>query len=134
LLDLNLSLPEQYDSNARYLMNKTGSYKTVRKLKDSNNRYLLGNGLGDSGMVTGNLRELDGYPIVWSGLMPDPAANATPIIFGDFQGYQLVNRVGFSIQVLRELYAELNQVAIVGRIRFGGQVIEPWRLKIQKCA
>jgi HK97 family phage major capsid protein len=62
--------------------------------------------------------------------MPNVAANNYPVIFGDLSGYTMVNRVGFSIQVLRELYAELGQVAVVGRIRFGGQVLEPWRLRL----
>ena len=57
-----------------------------------------------------------------------------PVIFGDLMGYQFVNRIGFSIQVVREPYIEFNQIAVVGRVRFGGQVIEPWRLRLNKCA
>jgi HK97 family phage major capsid protein len=134
LLDLNLGMPEQYDENGRYVMNKTNAWKTVRKFKDSASRYLIGLGDQENGLSGPARRTIDGYPVIFSGFMPDQGPNAYPVIFGDFRGYQLVQRVGFSIQVLRELYAEMNQVAIVGRVRFGGMVLEPWRLKIQKCS
>lgn len=137
LLNLNLDVPEQYDENCRYLFNKTGTHKVIRTLKDGQNRYLFGQGYQDSGLVRGSSggrpTDLDGYPYSWSQLMPSPANNAYPVLFGDFNGYMGVNRIGFSIQVARELYAELNQVALIGRVRFGGAVIEPWRLRIQQC-
>lgn len=133
LIELNTDIPEQYDENCRYLFNKTSTYKAIKLLKDLNDRYLFGYGTADSGLRSmGKPTDLDGYPYVWSQLMPNVAAGNFPILFGDFQGYGLVNRIGFSIQVLRELYAELGQVAVVGRVRFGGQTLEPWRLRAQR--
>lgn len=134
LIDLSYSLPEQYDENARFLFNKTSTGKAIAKLKDSQNRYLFGMGYQDSGLVNGRPTELLGYPYAFSQFMPDVAANAYPIIFGDFRGYILLNRIGFSIQVLDQPYAESNQVVLLGRVRFGGQVAEPWRLKIHKVS
>jgi HK97 family phage major capsid protein len=66
--------------------------------------------------------------------MPDVAANAFPIIFGDPKGYYLVRRIGFSVQVLNEIVATSNKVRVLGRLRIGGQVGEDWRLKIQKVS
>lgn len=66
--------------------------------------------------------------------MPNVAAGAFPLIFGDLRGYQMVRRIGFSVQVLRELYAEVGQIALVGRVRFGGQVTEPWRMRALKVS
>lgn len=130
LIQLNTDVPEQYDENCRYLFNKTSTYKAIKLLKDLNDRYLFGYGVQDSGLRSmGRPTDLDGYPFAWSGLMPNVSAGLFPVIFGDFMGYTLVNRIGFSIQVLREVYAELGQVAVVGRIRFGGQTLEPWRLR-----
>lgn len=130
LVKLAYSLPEQYEDGAAWVMNKTNTAMAVAQLKDSNNRYLWGMGYQDSGLEpTIRNRTLLGYPVLWSGFMPSVAANAYPIIFGDLRGYYLVNRVGLSIQVLRELYAETNQVLVLGRIRFGGQVVEQWKLK-----
>jgi HK97 family phage major capsid protein len=65
--------------------------------------------------------------------MPNVGTSTYPIIFGDLKGYYHVDRVGFSIQVLRELYAESNQILLLGRLRFGGQVAEDWRLKLLQC-
>lgn len=130
--NLTFDVPEQYDENCRFLFNKTSTHRQIGLLKDANNRYMFGMGYQDSGLnAPGRPTLLADYPYTWSQLMPNVAAGAFPIIFGDFMGYQLINRVGFSIQVLRELYAEIGQVVLLGRVRFGGQTIEPWRLRGQ---
>lgn len=132
---LGWSLPEQYDENGRFVFNKTNTGQALAKLKDGDGRYLWGMGTQDSGLspaIKG--RELLGYPVVFSGFAPNVDTNTYPIVFGDLRGYYLVTRVGFSVQVLRELYAETNQVLLLGRVRFGGAVAEPWRLRIGKVA
>lgn len=134
LLDLTWSVPEQYDENSKFVFNKTSTGKAIAKLKDAENRYLWAQ-FEQSGLVLpARERPLLGYPVMFSGLMPNVAANAFPAIFGDLSGYFLVDRVGFSIQVLREVYAENNQIVLLGRVRFGGQVAEPWKMKIHKVA
>jgi HK97 family phage major capsid protein len=134
LIDLTESLPEQYDDNSVLVFNKTSTGKAIRKLKDSDGRPLVSYGAGDNGLASGRFKEVNGYPYIWSGFMPNVAANAYPIIHGDPMGYYLVNRIGFSIQVLREKYAEQNQLVLLGRVRFGGQPAESWRLKVQKVS
>lgn len=134
LINLTYALPEQYDENARLVFNKTSTGAAIALLKDSNNRYLFARGITDDGLAVGRPTSLLGYPFNYSGFMPNVAANAYPIVFGDFRGYFLVERVGFSIQVLREIYAETNQQLLLGRVRIGGQVAEDWRLKIQKVS
>ena len=132
------SLPEQYDENARFVMNKTNTGAAMSLLKDGNGRYLWGMGIQDSGLAPGGLgnaqRMCAGYPVTWSGFMPNVAANAYPVLFGDFTGYYLINRIGMSIQVLNELYAEQNYVVLLGRLRFGGQLVEEWKLSAMKVA
>lgn len=134
IIDLGFALPEQYDRNGAFVFNKTNSALAIAKLKDGDGRYLWGSGLQDSGLAVPAIRqrELLGYPVMLNAFMPNIAASAYPIIFGDLSGYYLINRVAFSIQVLRELYAETNQVLLLGRVRFGGVVVEPWRMKIQQ--
>ncbi len=135
LIKLGFSLPEQYDDNARWVFNKTNTGQAIALLQDSNKRYIWGSGLQDSGLnVAWKDRQLLGYPIALSGFMPNVAAGTYPIVFGDLRGYYLVNRIGFSVQVLRELYAETNQVLLLGRIRFGGLCAEPWKLFVQQVA
>jgi HK97 family phage major capsid protein len=134
LLDLTWAIPEQYDENSTFVFNKTSTGKAIAKLKDADNRYLWAQ-FEQSGLVLpARERPLLGYPVLFSALMPNVAANAFPAIFGDLSGYFLVDRVGFSIQVLREVYAENNQIVLLGRVRFGGQVAEPWKLKVHKVA
>jgi len=130
--NLLYALPEQYDRNAKVYMNKTSTALALSKLVDGNGRPYWTQGAGDYGLVGERInRPLMGYPVLFNAFMPDVAANAEPILFGDLSGYYQVMRVGFSIQTLRELYAETNQVVLLGRLRLGGLVVEPWRMKLQ---
>jgi HK97 family phage major capsid protein len=133
IINLSEDIPEQYDENIRYLFKKTTTGKTIRTFKDGNGRYLFGQGIQDSGLLPGRVKELNGYPCIMSQFMPDPAASAYPIISGDFGGVYMVNRLGYSVQVLREIAARQNQIVVLGRVRFGVQVLEPWRLRVQYC-
>lgn len=134
LIDLTEAIPEQYDENSVLVFNKTNTGKAIRKLKDGDGRPLVSYGAADNGLAGGRYRQVNGYDYLWSGFMPNVGANTYPIIFGDLLGYYSVDRLGFSIQVLRELYAETNQVLLLGRVRFGGMTAEEWRLRIQKVA
>ena len=134
IANLAMTLPEQYDDNATYLMNKVSTANTLLQTLDSQSRPLWGLGYDDAGLSMGwKNKPLYGYPVTLSGFMPNIGTSTYPLIFGDLRGYYLVNRIGFSVQVLRELYAETNQILVLGRIRFGGQVVEPWRLKAFQC-
>lgn len=88
-----------------------------------------------------------GRPIVEMPDLVDPASYQTdaaggqavyatgnmPIIFGSFgDGYQIVDRIGVSLQVLRELFAIQNQVAYLGRQRVGGKVVLPEAFSVLK--
>lgn len=123
-------VPEQYEENLKWVFNKVSTMKFLRKLKDSNNRYLFGVGYQDSGLAAPQAKTLVDYPYLFSGFVPNLAASSNSIIFGDLTGYYYLNRIGFSIQVLREVYAEKNQIALVGRLRIGGAVVEPWKLRV----
>lgn len=133
LINLSEDIPEQYDENIRYLYKKTSTGKTIRTFKDGNGRYIFGTGTQDSGLMPGRVKEINGYPSIYSQFMPDPAALAYPVIAGDFEGVYMVNRIGYSVQVLREIAARQNQLVVLGRVRFGVQVLEPWRLRVQYC-
>ncbi len=133
--DLIYALPEQYDSNAVVVMNKTNTALALSKLQDGDGRPYWTSGTQDNGLVGERVnRPLLGYPVVFNGFMPNVGAGNYPIIFGDLRGYWLVNRVGFSIQVLRERYAEENQILLLGRMRFGGQLVEDHKVRGQVCS
>jgi HK97 family phage major capsid protein/HK97 family phage prohead protease len=132
IMDLAYSLLGRYLGNARFIFNRLSTEKAIAKLKDNNLRYLFAAGVNTDGLATARPQSLVGFPILSSDFMPDVAASAYPIIFGDPKGYYLVRRIGFSIQVLNEIVATSNKVRVLGRMRIGGQVAEDWRLKIHQ--
>ena len=134
LIDLIDTLPEQYNENIRVVMNRVSTKRSVDKLKDQQLRYLFAYGYQDSGLAGSRVDTLLGYPVIYSGFMPNVAANAYPVISGDWSGYYLVNRLGLSIQVLLERYAENNKVGLVGRFRHGGRPVENWKLIAHKVS
>lgn len=132
-IDTFYALPAQYRMNAKWYMSSSTA-KEVRKLKDSSNRYLW-DSMSAGGLLTrGDQDQLLGKPVVIDEFMPSIAANAYPVVFGDLSAYYVVDRVGLSLQVLTEAYAEVNQIVVVGRKRFGGQTVEPWKLQAMKIS
>lgn len=126
LLDLFYGLPAQYRDNAVFVMN-SATEDGVRKLKDANNQYLWVGGFAATPET------LLGRPVLSSEFMPAVAANATPIAFGDFRRYVVVDRIGFAIQRIDgdQQLAERNQIGFVGRQRVGGRVVQPRAFRLQ---
>src|SRR3990172_5647237 len=124
LIDLFFGLPSQYRRNARMLLN-SGTAKVARKLKDGNSRYIwdsMQNASNGGLSSPGDQDSMLGKPVVYDEFMPDIAGNDYPILFGDFSGYFIVDRIGLSLQRLSEIYAETNITVILGRKRVGGEV------------
>ncbi|KKN82073.1 hypothetical protein LCGC14_0313400 [marine sediment metagenome] len=136
IVDLAFNLPPQYDQNSVFVMNKLNTGRTIFKLKDGDGRYLWSNNDEAGGLSVPKVRgDLLGIPILYSEFMPNATtASNKPIIYGDLSGYFLVQRVGFTIQILKELLAQTNQIIMLGRIRFGGALVEDWRLRLQNIS
>lgn len=133
LIDLQTALAPQYENEStRFVMNKKSTYAALAKLVDLAGRPILHSGLEDYGIAKARVRTLLGDEIVLSQFAPDVGASNYPIVYGDLKGYYLAQRVGFSIQVLDQTRAKANQIELVGRVRFGGKPVEPFRLKLQK--
>ncbi|MDY8111154.1 phage major capsid protein [Fulvimarina sp. 2208YS6-2-32] len=116
LIDLYHSLPAFYAANAVFAMNRK-TIGDVRKLKDADGRFLWTDSL-----VAGNPSTILGRPVIEFADMPDQAAGAIPVIFGDFSNFRIFDRVGLSI--LRDPYTMQTegQVRFHGRRRVGGAV------------
>lgn len=69
-----------------------------------------------------------------SEAMPDVAASAYPLIYGDLSGYAIVERLGLSIQRYNDSYTGINIVEFHVRRRIGGKVVESWKLAVQKVS
>lgn len=110
------ALPNTHAQRGVWLMNRT-TLGTLRQVKDDTGRYLLVDPVSASAPMT-----LLGRPIVEAVDMPDIAANAVPIVFGDLQGYRVIDRVSFSL--LRDPFTQASkgQVRLHARRRVGGDV------------
>lgn len=133
LRKLKFAVPEQYDQNARFIFNKRSTGLAISLFKDLEGRDLWPV-QQQAGLVNGDPASLLAYMYAYEAFMPDIAANSLPVIFGDPTGYMRVLRMGMTIEVLRELEARTGKVVILARFREGGDVAEPWRLKVQKIA
>ena len=77
IIDLIYSLKGSYRRNAVWVLNDS-TVKVIRKLKDENGQYIWQPALKD-----GDHDTLLGRPILTTGAMPEIAADAKPVIFGD---------------------------------------------------
>ncbi len=132
-MDLLYGIEEQYDEDQMIVMRKTSTFAALAKIKtltSGSNQLAFANGLNDSGLYQRRQPVLQGYPIAFSGFMPALSSGAKAVLTGDMKGYLLVNRIGVSIQTLKETKAKQNQDELVVRLRFGGAPIEPWRFRV----
>ena len=112
---------------ARFTMNRTVQ-GVVRKLKDGDGTYLW-----QPSYVAGQPATILGYPVTEMAGMPNLAANALPIAFGDFRrGYLIVDRVG--VRVLRDPFTNKPYVHFYTTKRVGGGVVNPETIKVLKMA
>ena len=126
LIDVQMTVPEVYQTGARWIMN-TNTFKAIRKLKDGNNNYLL-----NRDVTTAFGWTLLGKPVEISDIMPDIAAGTTPIAYGDFSGlYTKVNESA-QVQVLVEKYATQHVVGVVCWMELDSKIIEPQKLVVFK--
>jgi HK97 family phage major capsid protein len=115
-------LPAMYSPNAKWFMNRK-TMAAIRLLKDSQNRYLW-----QPSYQVGQPSTLLGAPIVDVPDMPDIAASATPVLFGDMkETYLVVDRIGF--RVLRDPYTSKPYIAFYCTKRVGGGVKNPDAMK-----
>jgi HK97 family phage major capsid protein len=121
LIGMFHSLPGIHAQNGVWIMNRN-TLGSIRQFKDAQGRYIVLDGLTNGAPVT-----LLGRPVVEAVDMADVAANAYPILFGDLQGYRIVDRVSF--QLLRDPYsiATKGQTRFHARRRVGADVTHPDR-------
>ena len=127
IITLVYSLIADYRANATFLMNsKTAG--AVRKMKDADGRFLWSDGL-----AVGEPSRLMGYPVLISEDMPDIAANAYPMAFGDFKsGYTIAERP--DMRLLRDPFSAKPNVLFYASKRVGGDITDFAAIKLLKVA
>ena len=127
LVTLIYSLAADYRANATFVMNsKTAG--AVRKIKDSTGRFMWNDSL-----AAGQPATLMGYRVVILEDMPDIAANAYPIAFGDFNaGYTIAERP--DLRILRDPFSAKPNVLFYASKRVGGDITDYAAIKLLKVA
>ena len=124
LLDLIYSLKAPYRKRAVFLMHDS-TIKAIRKLKNGNGDYLW-----QPSVTVGSPDMLLGRPVYTSAYMPDIAASAKSILFGDMGYYWVADREGRSFKRLNELYAATGQVGFLASERVDGKLILAEAVKV----
>jgi HK97 family phage major capsid protein len=127
LIDLVHALKAGHRQGASWVMN-SATLAQVRKLKDANGAFLW-----QPGLAEGQPDRLLGYPVVDAADMPDIAAGAFPIAFGNFRaGYLIAERSATTI--LRDPFTNKPFVHFYATKRIGGQVLDSDAIKLLKIA
>lgn len=127
IINLVYALDAEYRANATFIMNsKTAG--AVRKMKDADGRFLWSDGL-----AAGEPARLMGYAVLICEDMPDIAAGAYAIAFGDFKsGYTIAERP--DLRILRDPFSAKPNVLFYASKRVGGDVTDYAAIKLLKIA
>ena len=117
-----------YQNNAIWIMSPA-TRDAIRSLKDEMGRYLLQD---DISLPFG--KSLLGKPIYVSDNMPEMTAGKNAIYYGDMSGLATKFAEELSIQVLREKYATMHAVGVVGWIEFDSKVENAQKIVAVKMA
>jgi HK97 family phage major capsid protein len=127
LFNMIYSLKAAYRADAHWLMNKA-TVNLVRKMRDSGGQFLW-----QAGLEAGQPDRLLGYPIAEAEDVPDVAANALAMAFGNFKvAYTVVDRIGQ--RVLRDPFTAKPFVLFDFTKRVGGDVVNTEAYKVLKIA
>ena len=127
LVELIYALKAGHRQNGRFVMNRK-TQSQIRKFKDADGNYLWMPPAG-----AGQAASLMGFPVVEAEDMPDVAANALALAFGDFRrGYLVVDRTG--VRILRDPYSAKPYVLFYTTKRVGGGVQNFEAIKLLKFA
>lgn len=124
LIELQAKIKQAYQGKACWTMNPA-TFTAIKKLKDSNNRYLLQDDM------TGEFPyRLLGKPVYLSDNMPAIAASAKAVLYGDYSGLSVNFRENISIEVLREKYATQHAIGVVSWFEFDARVTDNAKLAV----
>ena len=122
LVDLEHSVDPAYRREGAFMMHDN-SVRQIRKIKDTSGRPIWLPGY-ESGIGVRQPDTLMGYAYAVNQDMPQMAANAKSILFGNFKKYKL--RIARDVTLLRlvERYADLLSVAFIMFMRADGRLLD----------
>ena len=109
LIDIQETIPDTYQTNAYWIMNRD-TRKKIRKLKDSDGNYILNRAFNEKWDY-----ELLGKPVYCSEKAEKLGTASKPVIFyGDFSGLAIKETESMEIQILLEKFATQHAIGVVG--------------------
>lgn len=118
VVKLHDKIKDQFQKNAIWIMSPS-TRTALRLLRASTGYYLLNDDIS-----TPFGTSLLGKPVYVSDNMPDIAAGATTIYYGDMKGLATKFNENMNIEVLRERYADEHAYGVIGWLEFDAKVID----------
>lgn len=118
IIDLYHSVRRMYRSRGKWLMDDA-AVKVLRKLKDNDGQYIW-----QPGLQADEPDRILGKPVFTDADMPDPAASAKSVLFGDFSKYMIRDVSGIALRRLDERYADQLAVGFIGWMRSDGDLLD----------
>ena len=130
IINLAYSLPSQYAARAEWLMRRAIE-GDVRTLVDGAGRYLWP-AMTESGFI-GRLPPLLGASVNNSEFMPNDGTDGNLVLaYGDFSNYIIAQRAQISTVLLRERFADTDQVGFILIERLGGALWNSDAIRVGK--
>ena len=123
VMDLFYAVKSPYRKKAVWVLNDT-TVKALRKLKDNNGNYIW-----QPSVQAGQPDMILNRPYYTSAYVPEAAAGAKVMAFGDFSYYWIADRQGRSFKRLNELFAANGQVGFLASQRVDGKLVLPEAVK-----
>lgn len=126
LIDLQESIPDMYQANAIWIMNKK-TRTEIRKLKDSDEQYLLNKDISARWGYT-----LLGKDVYISDNMPEMKGGNRAIIYGDLSGLAIKTSENATIDILREKYATQHAIGVYAYLEMDAKVENAEKIAVMK--
>ncbi len=123
IIDLEMSIPEAYQSKACFIMHKD-TLKALRKLKNDQKDYLL-----NKDLTTAYKWTLLGHPVYISDNMPQATAGNKAIVYGDMSGLYLKLAQGIETQVLVEKFADQHAIGVIAYVEADSKIVEQQKIR-----
>jgi HK97 family phage major capsid protein len=116
LINAKYSLKGQYWANSDWLFHRD-AIKMLAKIKNGEGQYIW-----RESVRSGEPDTLLGRPLMMSEYAPNTFTTGLYVgMFGDFSHYWIADAMDMELQRLVELYAETNQIGLIGRMKMDGQ-------------
>lgn len=122
LIDLQMKVKQRFQGACAWIMSND-TFKAIRKLKNSDGDYLMNRDLTNE--FSWNLL---GKPVYVSDAMPNIAASAVPVFYGDFSGMYVKLAEDINVQVLKERYAEEHVVGVIAWAEIDSKIVEEQKI------